>query len=124
MENVTEQPHAFSQQDKLCDNCGRPFRPHCPTCGSMRTYGFATKRDWVTRPNGQREALRVYRCLTCSTTYNDDDWRLRCTATPQHLGRPSKAATLVNPKVPDFTELEPNALQDALAEALRKRGQK
>jgi hypothetical protein len=78
----------YVMDTQLCYHCSRPAVPHCPQCGSLRKYGFANRSDRVTRPDNTIVHLRVYRCLTCASTYNDDDWQLRCQAPAQRLGRP------------------------------------
>ena len=82
--------------DKFMDNnetcrCGKPMRPHCPECGSLRKYGFANRYDTETMPDGRVLRYRVYRCLTCARTYNDNEWQFRCGAPQQQTGRPPAA---------------------------------
>lgn len=75
------------QVQEQCYHCHRPFEPHCPVCGSLRKYGLSSRTDTVSRPDGSLVHLRVFRCLTCTNVYNDDEWMFRCQAPPQRLGR-------------------------------------
>lgn len=62
-------------------HCGRDAEKiHCPLCGSTKRYGYAKRKDTVTREDGSHVILRVFRCEACSHIYNDDDWQLRCNA--------------------------------------------
>ena len=110
-------------EHQTCFQCGRPAQPHCPQCGSLRKYAFANKHDTATRPDGSIARLRVYRCLTCANTYNDDEWQLRCQAPAQRLGRPPLASRdeVWNPKVP---QLEPdlNVSESLMAKFRKKYG--
>jgi hypothetical protein len=69
--------------DQLC-GCGRSsVRVHCPRCGrASRIYCYAPSKrlDTVTRDTGEVVQLHVYRCSICGVTFNEDDWKLRCTA--------------------------------------------
>lgn len=79
--------------NELC-GCGRPkARTHCPKCGSMQLRALASKRDYVTRDNGQTVILMVYRCRTCGLLFNDDDCQLRCTAPAREYGRAKPRAS-------------------------------
>jgi len=116
-------------ENDICE-CGRyKWKLHCPTCGSSECYAFSPNKrvDTVTRPNGQIAYLTVYRCRKCASTFNDDDWRVRCAAPHQRLGRrplatPPVERQRVNTKLGDLSEAPPNMLQNALTEILKKRG--
>lgn len=70
--------------------CGRNVnKAHCPHCGSAMVYGLSTRTDSVTRADGSRVTLRVWRCRMCQAIFNEDDWKLRCSAPPPRNGRRS-----------------------------------
>ena len=80
--------YTHSETDVLCI-CGRDAtRIHCPHCGSATVRGLASRQDRVTREDGHVDTLAVFRCRKCSAVFNDDDWRLRCTAPSPRIGRP------------------------------------
>lgn len=75
--------------DTLCI-CGRlADKIHCPHCGNATVYGLASRSDRATRDDGHVVSLRVFRCRRCCAIFNDDDWKLRCSAPAPRLGRRS-----------------------------------
>lgn len=114
-----------SSPQAVCISCGRQMKPHCPMCGSYRCYGLASRKDTVTRGDGRVDTLRVFRCIPCANIYNDDDWRLRCNALPQRMGRPAKTHeadnVVSNRHVPDFADM-PDQMKLAVEQLKKKRG--
>ena len=109
----------------ICLTCGRELRPHCPQCGSYRNYALVKQRDVVTRDDGKRVILSVYRCVRCAITFNDDDWRFKCQAPPERKARDGqhsssgKRDVVWNPKVAPF---EPSAAEKEMAKLRKKWG--
>jgi hypothetical protein len=136
MADIPEQSQQASQgeglENEFC-TCGRyAWKLHCPHCGSSESYAFSPmkKRDYVTRPNGDNVQLTVYRCRKCSAIYNDDDWRLRCAAPHQRLGRRPAVPRVEHEqpargsKIGDLSNAPPDALQEALQRVLKAREDK
>jgi len=44
----------------------------------------------VNRADETVAQLAVYRCRRCTALFNDDDWKLKCSAPGPHAGRPTK----------------------------------
>jgi DNA-directed RNA polymerase subunit RPC12/RpoP len=104
--------------------CGRfAWRVHCPHCGSYHTYSY-TRKDIVTRAGGTVAHLTVYRCRRCASTFNDDDWKLRCSAPNVALttraGR--KSADEVAPTKFESEEQIPEPMRNALELLKKQRG--
>lgn len=126
----TNVPHLeFEDATPLC-TCGRSAdKIHCPACGSAQVLNQSRKRDYITRSDGTKAELRVFRCRVCGGLFNDDDWQLRCSApAPRTVAIPSEErrrrveAKLVNRKVADFTQLVPEELKAALDKIKKSRG--
>jgi hypothetical protein len=110
-------------ENDLC-MCGRfAWRCHCPHCGSYHTYSYI-RRDSVARGDGSIAHLTVYRCRRCASTFNDDDWKLRCAAPnialmskagrkPTDIGKPTKFESL---------DEVPEAMRKMVEEIRKKRG--
>lgn len=104
---------------KICQ-CGRELGPraHCPVCGTTKCYPLLRKMDTVTRPDGKKVDLRVWRCTRCSHRFNDDDWQLRCQAPPERFGRQKrKPPVAVDPS----TVEKPAMLADPAVHAVLQR---
>lgn len=103
---------------KICQ-CGREIGPraHCPVCGSMKSYPLLKQMDTVTRPDGSKVDLRVWRCTRCTHRFNDDDWMLRCQAPAERFGRtPRRKPPVASPAVD-----KPAMLQDPEVHAVLQR---
>lgn len=104
--------------------CGRhAWRVHCPHCGSYHTYAY-TARDSVTRQDGHIERLTTYRCRRCAARFNDDDWKLRCSA-PNVILLNNKAGRRPSEDKPvHFESIEevPEHMRNALEIIRKKRG--
>jgi hypothetical protein len=132
MADNTDTPNEFDQSSdaikpsdvEICFNCGRELRPHCPMCGSYRNYALVKSRDVVTRPDGSRALLCVYRCVRCARRFNDDEWRSQCKAPPErkardgrHTSSTSTRDVVWNPRVPPIDKSK----AEQIAEEFRKK---
>ncbi len=111
---------------EMC-TCGRlAFKIHCPYCGSYTTYALCSKRDFVTRQDGSREALTVFRCRRCNGIFYDDDWRLRCHAPHYSMSGPGRKVKpeeleAAHRPVPTMDDI-PDHMKAALEILKKKRG--
>lgn len=113
-------------RSKNCLQCGREFRPHCPSCGSYRHYGLASRKDRLTDNDGNVRVLNVYRCLGCGNVYNEDAWMFNCIAQPEQLGRPRKDGPPAQGRTQASAKLTeedlPQHQKDILAQLRKMRG--